>query len=168
VSASLRPVESSDLATVLTMNNAAVPAVNELGLDDLEWFAEHAGTFLVIDGDPPGGFLIGLHGPGLDYASDNYRWFSERYESFVYVDRIVIAEAGRGAGSGRRLYDAFARRGRTDGAEWLLAEVNTRPRNDASLRFHERYGFRTVGAQDTDGGAKSVALLACALTGNDP
>jgi predicted GNAT superfamily acetyltransferase len=27
------------------------------------------------------------------------------------------------------------------------------------MRFHERYGFRKVGSQDTDGGAKRVALM---------
>jgi predicted GNAT superfamily acetyltransferase len=45
----------------------------------------------------------------------------------------------------------------------LFCEVNVRPRNDASLAFHEAIGFREVGQQDTDGGAKRVSLLALDL-----
>ena len=46
----------------------------------------------------------------------------------------------------------------------LCCEVNVRPRNDASLRFHHSIGFREVGQQDTDGGNKTVSLLALPLT----
>jgi hypothetical protein len=42
--------------------------------------------------------------------------------------------------------------------------VNVRPRNDASLAFHEAIGFREVGQQDTDGGRKRVSLLALDLS----
>ena len=51
----------------------------------------------------------------------------------------------------------------TGTAPVLLCEVNVRPRNDASLHFHHSIGFREVGQQDTDGGAKTVSLLALPL-----
>ncbi|MFQ5556690.1 MAG: GNAT family N-acetyltransferase [Acidimicrobiales bacterium] len=166
---STRPMSRSDLDAVLELNNAAVPAVNELTMADLEWFAEVAHTFLVVDRGGGGdgsvaGFLIGLDGPGLDYHSLNYRWFSERYDRFVYVDRIVVAESARGRGTGGSLYDAFAVEGRADGHHVMLAEVNLRPPNAGSLRFHRRHGFVRVGEQDTEGGAKRVTLLARDLT----
>jgi predicted GNAT superfamily acetyltransferase len=41
----------------------------------------------------------------------------------------------------------------------LCCEVNVRPRNDASLEFHQSIGFREVAQQDTDGGNKTVSLL---------
>ncbi|NNE42793.1 MAG: GNAT family N-acetyltransferase, partial [Gemmatimonadetes bacterium] len=44
-------------------------------------------------------------------------------------------------------------------APMITCEVNTRPRNDGSLRFHARLGFREVGTQETEGGAKAVSLL---------
>lgn len=157
----IRPVTDDDLDEILALNNGAVPAVNRLAAADLEWFGAVAHSFLVAPTGTGGvaGFVIGLDGPGLGYDSLNYAWFSERYERFVYVDRIVVAESGRGGGVGRDLYDAFGDRGRTDGHEVLLAEVNVRPRNEGSLRFHERYGFVSVGEQDTEGGAKRVTLL---------
>ena len=46
----------------------------------------------------------------------------------------------------------------------LLCEVNVKPRNEGSLRFHHRLGFREVGQQDTEGGAKRVSMLAKPIT----
>lgn len=157
----IRLVEPSDLDEILRINNAAVPAVNALQRSDLVWFIENAHSFLVrpTDHGRVAGYVVGLHGPGLGYDSLNYAWFSERYERFVYVDRIVVAEEGRGHGIGQALYDEFAARGRADDHHVLLAEVNIKPRNDGSLRFHERYGFKPVGEQDTEGGSKRVVML---------
>ena len=45
----------------------------------------------------------------------------------------------------------------------ITCEVNTRPANPDSMAFHERLGFREVGRQQTEGGAKEVALLAWEL-----
>lgn len=157
----IRVVTDADLDEILEHNNAAVPAVNTLERSHLEWFVEKAHSFLVAPADDGtvAGYLIGLAGPGVDYDSENYEWFSARYDRFIYVDRIVVAEGGRGKGLGWQLYDAFADRGRADGYELLLAEVNVKPRNDGSLRFHDRYGFISVGKQDTEGGTKRVTLL---------
>lgn len=163
----IRIVEPGDLAEILEHNNAAVPAVNELTMADLERFVGQAHSFLVMAA-PDGsiaGFMIGLTGPGLDYDSLNYAWFSERYESFIYVDRIVVAVTGRGLGVGSKIYAAFAERGTADDYPVMLAEVNIRPRNDVSLAFHEARGFVSVGEQDTDGGKKRVTMLKRTLDG---
>jgi predicted GNAT superfamily acetyltransferase len=110
------------------------------------WYVTHAPYLVVaeVDGERAG-FLFGFT-EGSAYASPNYRWFAARYPSFVYVDRVVVDERHRGLGIGRLLYD--------DLVAWsagrhpvLCAEVNTRPRNDGSLRFHSRYGFTEVGRQ---------------------
>jgi len=157
----IRLVDNSDLDQILQLNNAAVPAVNELQMSDLDWFVEHAHSFLVkpTAQGRVAGYMIGLHGPGVGYHSLNYEWFSKRYDNFVYVDRIVVAEAGRGRGIGQALYDEFSGRGRADGRPVLLAEVNIVPRNDVSLKFHDLYGFKPVGEQETEGGAKRVVML---------
>jgi predicted GNAT superfamily acetyltransferase len=97
----------------------------------------------------------------------NYAWFTARYDSFAYVDRIVVAEHARGIGLGRRFYaelEEFAR----SRAPWILCEVNTRPRNEVSLAFHERLGFEAVGEQDTEEGRKRVVMLRKAVASPEP
>jgi predicted GNAT superfamily acetyltransferase len=97
--------------------------------------------------------------PGASYGSMNYAWFSARYEDFVYLDRVAVAATHRGAGLGSALYAEVERRTR---APHFTLEVNLRPRNDGSLRFHARHGFVEVGQLETDYGAR-VSLMAKAL-----
>ncbi len=157
----LRPARPDDFGAVHALNAAAVPAVSDVPVEELRRLAAQ-GSCTVADVE--GGvaaFLLTL-GPGADYDSVNYRFFADRHEAFLYVDRIVVSAHARGLGLGRALYDlAMA----SSAAPVLCAEVNVRPRNDASLAFHERCGFTPVGEQETppfdaDGrGAKRVVLL---------
>ena len=158
----LRSYVEDDLGAVLALNNAAAPAVNELTSSDLEWFAEISHLFLVSESGigeerQITGFLIGLLGPGVDYESINYKWFTSRYESFLYVDRVVVGESSWSQGNGRRFYEALAASGSDQPV--MCAEVNIKPRNDRSLIFHEKFGFIPVGEQDTEGGYKRVQLM---------
>lgn len=156
----LRPARPTDADALLDLNAAAVPAVN--GLDDAEFrgLVEASHWLRVAEADEePVGFLLGLEGPGLDYPSENYRWFAARYAPFWYVDRVVVAASAQGNGIGGLLYDAFARDAASVGVTRICAEVNLRPPNPGSLRFHERHGFRAVGEQETKGGAVTVRLL---------
>jgi predicted GNAT superfamily acetyltransferase len=151
-------VTAADLAGVLALNEAAVPHVNNIDLEQVKWFAENVSFFRVarIDGQLAG-FLIGLR-PGLDYASENYRWFSANYRDFGYVDRVVVDPAYRRCGVASRLYDQFADSLRDD-VDFMTCEVNTRPANESSMRYHKLHGFMRVATQETEGGAKEVALL---------
>ena len=96
------------------------------------------------------------------YASLNYTWFSRTYDHFVYLDRIAVAPEFRRYGIGRAFYEALIVEF-TGRAPVLTCEVNVRPRNETSLRFHHSIGFREVGRQDTDAGAKTVSLLELVL-----
>ena len=134
-----------------------MPAVSEVDISKLgalvaesklSLVAEHHGVVV--------GFCINF-APGGDYHSVNYRWFCARYDEFVYLDRIAVAETARNLGIGTALYAAVEQH--VVGTPWLLCEVNLRPRNDGSLRFHERIGFTEVGQQETDYGIL-VSMLA--------
>ncbi|HUW02260.1 MAG TPA: GNAT family N-acetyltransferase [Acidimicrobiales bacterium] len=150
----IRSAGVGDRPVVLTLNEAAVPAVTPMSADDFGFYSAVAERFVVAA--DVSGFLI-LIGPGVDdYGSPNYRWFSERYDDFCYVDRIVVAQQHRGSGLGRNLYE-FAIE--IAGDRPLLAEVNTRPRNEVSLAFHDALGFAQVGVQEVEGGSKEVAML---------
>lgn len=158
----LRTYVPSDVPAVLALNNESVPAVNELDAAEvarLAGMAEHA-LVAEVAGEFAG--FCWVLGPGQPYASLNYCWFSERYEHFVYLDRIAVGPAFRRYGIGRGLYLELIRRF-SGAVPVLLCEVNIKPLNEASLRLHEALGFREVGRQDTDGGTKTVSLLELAL-----
>jgi uncharacterized protein len=96
----------------------------------------------------------------MDYASENYRWFEARGVDHLYVDRVVVAPHARRRGVAGMLYDAVEEAARAGGRLEVTCEVNVRPRNDASLAFHAARGYVEVGRQETDGGSKTVAMLA--------
>jgi predicted GNAT superfamily acetyltransferase len=154
-----RAAHTTDLAAIHALNQAAVPAVSAIPMADLAWLLEHAAYCPVIERDGEiAAFLLALR-PGLAYTSGNYAWFSTRYADFYYIDRLAVAPAWRRQGLASALYGDVERAARAVRAPRLACEVNVRPYNAASLAFHERQGFVEVGRQDTDSGAKTVAML---------
>jgi predicted GNAT superfamily acetyltransferase len=155
----LRDATLEDLPSVWRLNDAAVPAVSRIPPSALErlWRQAIYSPVALSPAGDIGGFLIAL-GPGVAYDSPNYRWFSSRYADFVYIDRVVVDDACQHQGLGSRMYArAWELAVRHGGI--LLCEVNLRPRNDMSLAFHDKLGFRSVGRQDTDEGTKTVSML---------
>lgn len=156
---SIDDLVAADLPEALVLNNDAVPALSELDAPGLaELLAQRQHALAVRAGGRLVGFCL-TFGAGVNYRSPNYRWFSDRFHSFSYLDRIVVEASLRSRGAGAALYAELERRiaGRQP---WLLCEVNVRPLNAGSLRFHHRIGFVEVGQQNTDAGAKRVSLLA--------
>ncbi len=80
----------------------------------------------------------------------------------MYVDRIVITPDFQGRGLGRAFYDDLSEFSKVKTAR-ITCEVNIRPINERSILFHEKYGFRQVGTQETEGGKKEVSLMALDL-----
>ncbi len=152
------PAEAEALAA---LNNAAVPAVN--GLSPAEILALAAkGTMRVVREDGPDGALLGLlltMDGRQDYDSLNYRWFQARYSDFLYVDRVIVADAAKGRGVGRLLYEDAIARAAAAGLPHVLAEVNVDPPNPASHAFHARLGFRPLAERLNEREGKVVAML---------
>ncbi|MTI88177.1 MAG: GNAT family N-acetyltransferase [Balneolaceae bacterium] len=151
----IRKTTKADLQLISEMNEGALPHVNSISIEEFEWFLKHARFFLTVEGDGIiAGFLIVL-GPELKYDSLNYDYFSTHYDNFDYVDRIVIDKAYRSMGYGAALYRWLFEH---SSAPLVCCEVNVKPRNQGSLAFHERMGFKEVGQHDTEGGKKRVSL----------
>jgi uncharacterized protein len=158
----IRETIADDLDAALALNNSSVPALNELDAAEIERLLAMSAVSLTAEVEGRfAGFCITFP-PGAQYASLNYGWFSRRYTDFVYLDRIAVDPTYRRFGIGRAFYAHIVERF-TGVFPHLLCEVNVRPRNEASLLFHHSIGFREVGQQDTDGGAKTVSLLALPL-----
>ncbi len=166
VAMALRSYSDVDLAAIHSINQSEVPAVGTETPEALAHIADQSVIALVAEDDATGvvaGFCLVL-APGADYDSGNYRWFSDRYDDFVYLDRIAIAPAFRRRGLGRALYgevEQLASTRRATATQFTL-EVNLRPRNDTSLAFHTELGFVEVGQRETGSGT-IVSLMAKSL-----
>ena len=151
-----------DLPHIHDLNQHALPAVSSITLNDMTQFLEMADYFRIIKVKTNiAGFLIAL-APGKNYHSPNYKWFEKKYSQFMYVDRIVIDPSFQNKGLGLAFYDdlkIFCQ----GYAPIITCEVNLKPKNDGSLLFHKKYGFKQVGTQETDGGEKEVSLLVCKI-----
>jgi uncharacterized protein len=148
----LRAYRADDLPAVHAINDAEVPAVGQETPDALAHIAAQSVIAHVaeVDGEVAG-FCFVL-APGADYGSKNYAWFSERYDDFIYLDRVAILPIHQRRGIGRALYAEVERlvSERRPGATVFALEVNLRPRNDTSLTFHAALGFAEVGRRETD------------------
>ena len=152
-----------DFEFIRAMNEGAVPDVSSITLDELRALAKQCCYFSVaLAEDEIAGFLMAMQ-PGQGYQSANYRWFSEHYDNFVYVDRIAVSPTFKGRGIGRALYAHVSRFAR-EVAPILTCEVNLTPPNPDSMAFHTKLGFVEVGQQDTEGGTKRVSLLVKTLS----
>ena len=168
MSIDLRPAVPADLAAMTVLNNAAYPAVPITEESEMAALLELSSLALVAQsGGDVVGFLIAID-PGTEYESENYVYFSSRAAElgrpFLYIDRIVIDEAFRGSGIGRRFYRAVFSQAEREGRAEVTCEVNIEPPNPASLAFHARMGFDRVGEQSTKGGEVVVALLAAPVS----
>ena len=155
----MRDATPQDWPALLQLNAASVAELSPLDEQRLGYILALAHRCLVVaeqDGvEGVLGFAIAI-APGSDYDSANYRWFAERYESFLYLDRIAVASRSRRTGVGARLYDAMEAAAAPFGR--MVCDVNIKPRNDASLAFHAARGYRELD-QLAHGDVKTVALM---------
>lgn len=77
------------------------------------------------------------------YTSVNYLYFKERYEEFLYIDRIAVYAKFRRQKIGETLYKVLISQCKNKYAI-LGCEVNTQPPNPISLAFHLKVGFEQL------------------------
>ena len=100
--------------------------------------------------------------PNRPYDSANYKWFEKKYKSFIYIDRIVISFKYQNKGFGTYFYDDL-KSCFLDSYDSMTCEVNIIPKNDISMKFHKKYGFKEVGQQRTENGKKLVSMQLLSL-----
>ncbi|MEM7663295.1 MAG: GNAT family N-acetyltransferase [Pseudomonadota bacterium] len=142
----IRPFAPNDLPALHAINEASTPGVSSVPEDLLAKIIDLGDCAVAVDDEnKPLGFLLAVPDTTA-YKGKNYAWFTERYESFVYVDRVAIAPAARGRAIGQQLY-AYAFETFAGQVPLIGCEVNSVPPNPGSLRFHQRMGFKEVGTQ---------------------
>lgn len=146
-------LDSKDQKALLDINNAHQVETSYLSMSDWQHLIDIAFAPICINAPA---FVIALD-QDAPYANANFEWFSARYERFVYVDRIIVSEPGRGLG--KILYHQLFERARQAGHQWIACEINSDPPNPASDAFHESMGFVEVGQAVLADKGKTVRYL---------
>lgn len=139
------PILKSHHTKILQMNKEFVhwlSPLDEKELTQLLGLADYKKQIHEADG-----VLIG-YGYDVDYDHKNLTWLRARFNKFYYIDRIILNAAAQGKGYGKKLYADFEAEARARGLPRLVCEVNTKPNNPGSHKFHERLGFRAIGDVD--------------------
>jgi predicted GNAT superfamily acetyltransferase len=151
----VRPIGSLDLPRILEINQVNVPEVGSVDTERMRYLLAESPIALAVEqAGEVVGFCLVLAADS-DYDSVNYRWFTSRYDDFMYLDRVAFVADAQGRGLGTLLYAEVDRLMAEAGSAGHLAlEVNVDPPNEASLAFHARRGFVEVGQQDTPYGIR--------------
>ncbi len=138
----LRPATEADLPAILDIYNDAVlntTAIwNETPVDlenRIAWFSARAKAGYPVLVAERGGEVIGYASYGDWRAFEGFRRTME-HSVYVRADR-------KGAGTGRRLMEALIAEASTRGVHVLVGCIEAG--NEASIRLHEKLGFRFVG-----------------------
>jgi tRNA (guanine-N7-)-methyltransferase len=160
---SLVPLDAAD-PRILALNNAHAVETSLLDAPALARLA--AAAYAALATPDAMAFVIAMD-QEADYDSPNFLWFRERHRRFVYIDRIVVAEAARGQGSAEALYADVIDQARAHGHEWLVCEVNAVPPNPGSDAFHASLGFAEAGRAELPNG-RTVRYLELSLGDQPP
>lgn len=154
----IRRLEIKDYDRILELNDKSVHFLSPLTKDKLESIISQSEIMNVIEVDGcVEGFVLTLR-EDKDYDSINYLWFSNHYDHFLYIDRVVVSLKMNGKGLGNMLYQSVFNHARMIGIPYVTAEIDINPPNPRSLRFHEKFGFKEVGKQTVAKGKKMVSL----------
>jgi predicted GNAT superfamily acetyltransferase len=157
VSASIRDATPADYAAILELNRDSEALLSPMDAGRLREL-DAAAAYHRVAGEPVAAFLLAFR-EGAGYDSPNYRWFSQRFDRFLYVDRIAVAASARSAGLGGALYRDLFGFARAAGVPRIVCEYYSRPLNEASQRFHARHGFDEIGTQWLPERGKQVSYL---------
>ena len=151
----IRPIEPGDLDHILAINEANTPEVGSVDAERMRFIVAESPIALAVEvGDTIAGFCLVL-GSDSTYDSVNYRWFTQRYDDFMYLDRVAV----RGLPPWPGARHAAVRGGRSrDGRTRRRGRSRTRgerrPAERGITAFHARLGFVEVGQQDTPYGIR--------------
>lgn len=159
----LRNIERSDFDKIISLNEESVQYTAPMDIELLESLYAQAEVYYAVEVDGElEGFAIGLS-KGKIYDSINYNWFSEKYDNFIYIDRIVVSNKMQGKGIGEILYNQIFEYAKTKGILRITAEINIEPPNIVSLKFHQKFNFEEVGKHFSKDGKKLLSLQSSEL-----
>lgn len=154
----LRAAVEADHEPIVRLNAGEVQHTSPMDIERLRHLHALAWRHVVAEVDGQMAAFLLVMRDGAPYANANFEWFAARYPRFAYVDRIVVGADWKGLKLGSRLYEGLIVAAREAGRRHIACEYNLVPANEASRRFHDRFGFREVGRQWLDDGGKQVSM----------
>jgi hypothetical protein len=142
---------------LLELNNRNARETSLLTRGCLDQLIELACVAVCI---PPDVALLLAFDQAAEYDGGHFLWFGERFDEFLYIDRVIVAGEYRRHGIGRMLYAQVFARAAKLGHTRIVCEVNVFPPNPVSDAFHTSLGFREVGQAVINNGSKTVRYLA--------
>jgi predicted GNAT superfamily acetyltransferase len=154
----IRDAQPRDFAPIVRLNLESEHFLSRMDDARLRELAADCAYLRVMDIDGEVAAFLLAFAPGAAYNSENYRWFAQRYDSFLYIDRIAVDAKHRGKGLGARMYEDVFAFARERGFARVVAEFDVEPPNPVSSKLHERFGFREVGSRRVTYADKRVAM----------
>lgn len=154
----IRDAQPGDFPAIVRLNLESEHFLSRMDDARLRELAADCAYLRVVENDGGVAAFLLAFAPGAAYSSENYRWFAQRYDSFVYIDRVVVDAKHRGNGLGVRLYEDVFAFARGNGFARVVAEFDVDPPNAVSSKLHQRFGFREVGSQRVTYADKRVAF----------
>lgn len=150
-------LNAEDADRILDLNNAHAVETSSLDLAAAERLLAMCFYAKCVS---PGmrGFLLALDQDAA-YDNQNFHWFRRRFERFVYIDRIIVAQDARGQGLARLMYEDLFAQANAAGQVRVVCEVNIDPPNEGSLAFHRSMKFVALADVVLKGGSKLVRYL---------
>ena len=141
------PYSDTDLKDILAINQANIPEVGNIdSINRLNNLIDWSSHLIVVRDAEIAGFII-LMRENQSYDSLNYKFFNSQGYPFLYVDRIAIKEGHRRKGLGQMIYSRTIEIAKELNLP-TCCEVNTLPKNEPSLAFHDSFGFEDIGTKD--------------------
>lgn len=141
-------LSSKLLENLYSLNQENTPEVGSL--NDAKSFRkllELSSTSLLIEyKNQVIGFMICFRENSV-YGSENYKFFNDKKEKFIYIDRVVIKSGFRRMGFGTEIYKHIDEAASKNFLP-ICCEVNSMPRNEISINFHIKNGFTEVGEKN--------------------
>ncbi|WP_181407446.1 GNAT family N-acetyltransferase [Nocardioides sambongensis] len=146
----IREITQHDHDQLIELNQGALHAVGSLDHEALALLLKMSDQALVVeDAGDVAGFVVTLP-QSATYDSSRFRWFQDRYDEFVYLDRVIVSPDHRRKGVGTQLYDELP----LD----VPVGLEVYSSNETSLAFHADQGFQPVG-ELVHGGKTNVMML---------
>jgi predicted GNAT superfamily acetyltransferase len=155
----LEPVVNADFESILQINQAAQPGVLSLSLPEPERIKNEAAVFCALKANGKCRAYVIAYSRDSTYDGEEFRWLQKNVtDKFLYIDQIAVASESHGGGFGTRVCEFMERFAVMNDFTCLCCEVNLKPPNPQSERFHLRREFREIGRLETADG-RIVAVM---------